>query len=229
MPIKSRRPIVLRALLVVSMGVLIALIPAVRATLFRGIYLLATGHLAPIQQYLLSLGAWGPIVSGVLMVIEAIAVPVPVTLLMVANGVVFGAWHGMLISFVGGLTGAIGAYLIGRHLGRTAVERLVPKASLQAVDRFMAARGGWAVVIARWIPGVPCDPIGYAAGITRMPFWSFLLLTILGLLPANFATAFLGAEAAGHMTLAYWLAGLLLAVAVWLGWRLVRRRAGPAR
>jgi uncharacterized membrane protein YdjX (TVP38/TMEM64 family) len=76
---------------------------------------------------------------------------------------------------------------------------------------------------------VPCDPIGYAAGITRMPFWSFLLLTILGLLPANFATAFLGAEAAGHMTLAYWLAGLLLAVAVWLGWRLVRRRAGPAR
>ena len=219
----------IRTLLVLFCLGWISLIPAVRATVYRGVYLLAMGHLAQFHDYLLSLGPWAPIVSIALMVSEAVAIPVPVTLLMVANGLAFGLWYGMLVSFIGGLAGAIAACYLGRRLGRKVVERFVPSPALDAADRMMARHGGWALVLGRWVPGIPCDPLSYAAGITRMPWPSFLLLTVVGLIPANLATAYLGTEAAGDLKTPYWISGLVVIVALWLGWRLVQRRVRRLR
>jgi len=191
--------------------------------------LLISGHLGRFQEYLRSLGVWGPIVSSILMVAASIAVPVPVTVLMIANGLVFGVWAGMLVSFAGGLAGAVATYVIGRRLGRDAVSRLLSESSLEAADRAMARRGGWAIVIGRWIPGVPCDPISYVAGITRMPIVRFLLLSIAGLLPANLATAFVGAEAATDMELQYWIFGIAFGIAGLFIWLLIHRHRKRGR
>jgi len=210
--------------LILLMVIGIGTLPSVRLAFIRGLYLLATGQLAQFQRYLLSLGAWGPIMSGLLMVAEATVVPVPVTVLMVANGLVFGTWRGMQISFIGGLIGALAAYLIGRGLGRAMAERMLPPASLDAADQFMARRGRWAVVLARWVPGIPCDPISYAAGTMRMPIVPFVLLTIIALLPGSLATAFVGGRAAENMRLGYWLLAILLAVGLSIVWRLVLRK-----
>ena len=202
----------------------IGLIPVVRHTVYRGLYLLAMGHLGQFHAYLLSLGPWAPVVSTVLMVSQAVAIPVPVTLLMVANGLVFGVWHGMLISFVGGFAGAVAAFYLGRRLGWKVVERFVPPPALSAADRLMARRGGWAIVLGRWVPGIPCDPLSYAAGIVRMPWLKFLLLTAIGLIPANLATAYLGHEVTHDVTTSYWIVGLAAIAALWIGWKLVGRQ-----
>src|SRR6266566_1437197 len=101
------------------------------------------------------------------MISQSVAIPVPVTLLMVANGLAFGVWHGMLISFIGGFGGALAAYYLGRRLGRVMVQQFIPAPALAAADRLMAQRGGWALVLGRWVPGVPCDPLSYAGGIMR--------------------------------------------------------------
>src|SRR5438132_14301490 len=93
-------------------------IPAIRRTVFRGLYLLATGHLAQFHDFLRGLGPWAPVVSTVLMVSESIAIPVPVTILMVANGLAFGPWRGMLLPCIGGFFGALAAYFLGPRCGR---------------------------------------------------------------------------------------------------------------
>jgi uncharacterized membrane protein YdjX (TVP38/TMEM64 family) len=216
-------PKLLRALLAVAIVIAMVAIPPIRMTFSRGLMLLLSGHLGRFQEYLHALGVWGPIVSIILMVASAIAIPVPVTVLMMANGLVFGVWAGMLVSFAGGLAGAVAAYIIGRRLGRDAVSRLLSTSSMEAADRAMHRRGGWAIVIGRWIPGVPCDPISYVAGITRMPVVRFLPLTIAGLLPANLATAFVGAEAATHMQLEYWVFGIAIGIGVLFVWGLIHR------
>jgi uncharacterized membrane protein YdjX (TVP38/TMEM64 family) len=210
-------------LVLVSIG-WIGLIPIVRTTVYRGLYLLAMGHLAQFHQFLISLGPWAPVVSTVLMVSQSIAIPIPVTLLMVANGLAFGVWHGMLISFAGGFVGALAAYQLGRRLGRAVVERFVSYQALDVADRLMARRGGWAVVIGRWVPGIPCDPLSYAAGIMRMPRWTFVWLTILGLIPANLVTAYVGAEATGDVRTSYWIGGLLVIAALWICWKFAQRQ-----
>jgi hypothetical protein len=61
-----------------------------------------------------------------------------------------------------------------------------------------------------------------------MPISSFLFFTTIGLLPACAVTAFLGVRAADDMPAHYWLTGLLIGGAVWVGWRVFgRRNASP--
>jgi uncharacterized membrane protein YdjX (TVP38/TMEM64 family) len=186
--------------------------------------LLATGQLGQFRHYLLSLGHWAPVVSIALMVAEALAIPVPVTIIMVANGLVFGVWRGMLVSLAGGLVGALAAYWIGRFVGRAVLERVLPDASLRMADKLMAKYGRWAIVLERWIPGVPGDPVSYIAGLTQMPTLSFFALTIVGLVPANLAAAYLGSQVAGDVPRRYWISGLVIVAAAWVGWRTTRRR-----
>jgi uncharacterized membrane protein YdjX (TVP38/TMEM64 family) len=212
-------------LLLVCAAVLVLAIPPVRHTLGYGLALLATGQLGQFQHYLLSLGAWAPATSIALMTAEALLVPVPVTIIMVANGLVFGLWPGMLVSLAGGLTGALAAYVIARWLGRAIVERILPAASLGAADRLMAKYGAWAVVLERWIPGVPGDPVSYAAGVTRMPFLKFAALTATGLVPANIVTAFLGTEVPGDVPITYWIGGWAVVIAGWFASRAWRQRS----
>jgi uncharacterized membrane protein YdjX (TVP38/TMEM64 family) len=204
------------------LGGLLAVAP-VRHALGQGLFLLATGKLGQFQQFLLSLGAWAPLVSAALMVAEAVAVPVPVTIIMVANGLVFGVWPGMLVSLAGGLTGGLIAYTLARLYGRTFAERLLPATALSHAERLMSRYGRGAVVLARWIPGVPGDPIAYAAGVTRLPAHEFLAFTLAGLVPANLATAYLGSQVPGDVPTRYWIGGVTAAAGLWIIWRLTRR------
>jgi uncharacterized membrane protein YdjX (TVP38/TMEM64 family) len=213
-------------LVLVFAVVTVVAIPPVRHTLGRGLALLATGQLGQFQQYLLSLGAWAPAASIALMTAEALLVPVPVTIIMVANGLVFGLWPGMLVSLAGGLTGGMAAYAIARWLGRGLVERILPAPSLRAADRLMAKYGAWAVVLERWIPGVPGDPVSYASGLTRMPVVKFSVLTMIGLVPANIVTAFLGTEVPGDVPIAYWIGGWAIVLTGWLFYRGRRKKEG---
>jgi uncharacterized membrane protein YdjX (TVP38/TMEM64 family) len=202
----------------------IVAIPPVRRTLGLGLGLLATGQLGQFQQYLRSLGWWAPVASIALMTTQALLVPVPITIVMVANGLVFGLWPGMLVSLAGGLLGGFAAYAIGRWLGRALVERLLPGGALAAADRLMTKYGGWAVVLERWIPGVPGDPVSYASGLTRMPVWKFIGLTVIGLVPANIATAYVGTEVAGDIPLKWWLTFWAVVAGAWAGYVLIKKR-----
>jgi uncharacterized membrane protein YdjX (TVP38/TMEM64 family) len=203
--------------------VLVVATPGVGVALGRGLTLLATGQLAQFRQYLQSFGRWAPLLSIGLMVAEAIAIPVPVTIILVANGLVFGVWRGALVSVAGGCAGAMAAYAIGRWVGRRLLERVVPAASFRWADALMTRYGSWAIVLERWLPGVPGDPISYVAGLTRVPALSFLALTMIGLVPANLAAAYLGSRIASDVPPRYWISGLLLAGTIWFGWGFAHR------
>jgi uncharacterized membrane protein YdjX (TVP38/TMEM64 family) len=206
----------------------VLLFPPARHTIGEGLGLLATGHLGRFRDYLQSLGRWAVLVSIALMVVQALIVPLPVTIIMMANGLVFGLWPGTLVSLAGALLGALAAYAIGRGFGRGLVERLLPASALREADRLMQRYGAWAIVAGRWVPGVPCDPMSYAAGLTRVPPGRFSALTIAGLLPANVAMALVGVEAAGDIPTADWIAGWGGLLFLWLAWRLwLRRKRGP--
>jgi len=215
----TRKEQIVAASLITAGAVVIA---PVRHVLLRGLSLLAVGHVGPLREYLLSLGLLGPVISVALMIAESVAIPVPVTLIMIANGLVFGLWPGMAISFIGTFLGAVCAYTLGRSLGRTAAERLLPPSVIRSAELFMQRRGPWALVLARWVPGMPCDPASYVAGITRMPVLGFLFFTILGLLPATAGAAFLGVETASAADSIYWTIGIVALGAALIAWWLIR-------
>ena len=227
MPPPSRRasgdPLTRRtAAVLAALALALTAIGPIRTTVGRALVLLAAGQFAQFQQLLRTLGPWAPALSIALMVLASLAVPVPVTIIMVANGLVFGAVKGAMLSIAGGLAGAAAAYLIGRTLGRPVVQRVLPKGALEAADRLSRRYGVWAVMLERWIPGIPGDPMSFAAGMTHMPVVPFALCTVAGLAPANAAAAWLGSRITGDVPLKYWLGALGGAVAVFAAVKFVR-------
>ena len=153
----------------------------------------ALGSVTSLRAYVRGFGAWAPAVSAGLMVLQAIVAPLPVFVITLANGFLFGWAWGALLSWSSAMAAAALCFWIARALGRPAVERLLGDAkALDKADRFFARHGTRAVFIARLLPLVPFDPVSYGAGLTSTRFWPFFLATALGQLPVTLLYSYLG-------------------------------------
>ena len=180
-------------------------------------YLFPDLILGEIEAAIASLGPWGVAASVGLMVLHSF-VPFPAELLALANGMIYGPFWGTVITWTGAMLGAFAAFGLARRFGRPLTERLVPRRHLARLDGW-AERGGWrALLVARFLPMIAFNLINYAAGLSRVGWWTFAWTTGLGILPVTVLMAALG-EGFDRLPWTLWL--LLAAVAVglllWLG------------
>lgn len=185
----------LTGLLILVLGVLYLVVDSFRDEVNRAIRVLTSGDVEAVRDYILSYGAWAPVVSAALMVLQALLTFVPSSILAFANGLAFGAFWGGMLSLVSAAVAAAISFGIAHALGRTVVEAMVGKRSLGSADKWFARYGAYAVLVARLIPVVSFDVVSYAAGLTRMSFLRFLLATTVGMAPATFVYAYLGRRA----------------------------------
>lgn len=156
--------------------------------------------------------------------------PVPVTLLALAGGVLFGVLEGTVLSVVGAMLGSIGAYRIARALGKKAVLGMLgPHAA--TVEEHLQDAGFLAVLTLRVAPGIPYWPVNYGAGALGVPFHVFVPAAALGSVPGQAALVALGAFVArpgvvhGVVLGVSWLAVLVCTLASLRRWRAARRAA----
>ena len=205
------RAAVVLGLLVAAVMTLLAL-PAVREEANRAVRLLGDGDVDAVREYILGFGIWGPVVSGLLMVLQALAAPLPAFLVAVANGLAFGPWWGFLLTLGSATVAASLCFGIARALGRGPTEALVGAARLERTDRWFVRWGAWAVFIARLVPIVSFDAVSYVAGLTRLRFGPFVLATAAGAAPATFVYSWLGYHAPEYV--GWLLAGFAVLVGV---------------
>lgn len=170
------------------------------------------------RSWALGFGAWAPLASAALMVLQAVVAPLPAFVITLANGLVFGWAWGALLSWASAMAGAALCFGLGRALGRPAVERLLGGAgALERADRFFARHGRGAILLARLVPFVPFDAVSYGAGLTSTRLGPFLVATGIGQLPATLAYSWLGERVAGAARVVLWAFSLGLAALV-LAW-----------
>ena len=198
----------------VLFGAIYLLSSGFRSEVHRALGILGRGDIAGLRDYILSYGVWAPVASCFLMVLQALAAPVPSFLITFANGLAFGVFWGWMLSLFGHVVAASVCFGISRSLGRVPVEVLVGKAGLESADRWFARWGMYAVFAARLVPGVAFDVISYAAGLTRMRFRSFLAATALGIFPQTLLYSFLGHRAPEYVALFLVSSGLVVAAVV---------------
>jgi uncharacterized membrane protein YdjX (TVP38/TMEM64 family) len=203
-------------------GLLYLLVDGFRAETNRALGILGRGDVAGLRDYIVSFGFWAPVVSCFLMVLQALAAPVPSFLITFANGLAFGVFWGWMLSLFGHVLAAAVCFGVSRALGRAPVEVLVGRTGLESADRWFERWGTYAVFAGRLVPGVAFDAISYAAGLTRMRFGGFMLATTLGILPQTFLYSYLGQRAPEYVGL-FLLTTALAALGV-LAFALVRRR-----
>lgn len=132
--------------------------------------------------------------------IVATVAAIPASILTVAAGFLFGLGQGTLMVSVASVAGATAAFLIGRSLARPWVERrMAGNARLLALDRAVARRGGWVVLLTRLSPVFPFNLLNYAYGVTGVGTASYVLASWIGMLPGTVLYVYLG-TAAGSLT-----------------------------
>ncbi len=203
-----------------------------RAGVDLAVSILARGDVSGLRDYLLSFGVWAPVISGALMVLQSIAAPLPAFVVTFANGLLFGALWGAMLSWSTAMVGAAVCYWIAKALGRPVIERVVGARSLRVADSFFERYGRYAVLIARLVPVISFDLISYAAGVTSIGFVEFMVATGIGQLPATVVYSLLGENMAksadfGLLALGGVAALLVFALAVKTG--LERRMASGVR
>ncbi|MEE8390193.1 MAG: TVP38/TMEM64 family protein [Anaerolineae bacterium] len=166
--------------------------PAFRDAVQRALTLLSGADVEQMRDYLLSFGAWAPVISASLMLLQALLLPLPSMALTLANGLLFGTVWGALLSWSSAMVAAVLCYAIARQFGRPLVGNLVGERPLGLADRFFQRYGKHAVLIARLIPFISFDVVSYAAGLSSIGLGEFVLSTGIGQMPATLVYSFLG-------------------------------------
>lgn len=143
------------------------------------------------EQLILSWGAWGVAASIILMIIHSF-VPFPAELLALANGMIYGPFWGTVITWAGAMCGAAIAFGLARSLGRPFVELMVSEKRLSTLDNWTALRGGRLILVSRLFPIIAFNLVNYAAGLTRISWWTFTWATAIGILPMTFLMVLMG-------------------------------------
>lgn len=152
-----------------------------------------------VRQAALHLGSGGPLLIIALMTLAIVMSPIPSAPIALAAGAVYGHYWGTAYVAVGSLAGALIAFSVSRFLGYNFVQSwLGSNPSPGMLSRFMKSQNGLmaAVFATRLMPFLSFDIISYAAGLTPLTVWRFVLATLLGIIPASFVLAHFGDELA---------------------------------
>ena len=172
-----------------------------------------------------------------LMVLESACIPVPSEATMLFAG--FNVSQGDMTLFgivvagvLGNVVGSWIAYAVG-YYGRLELldrNRLihVNRKHLDWADRWFERHGDVTVFVCRMLPIVRTF-ISLPAGIARMPFWRFTLLTLAGCVPWVLGLALIGRAVGDNWTewednLRYLDYAVLAAIVIGIAYLVIRRR-----
>jgi membrane protein DedA with SNARE-associated domain len=140
----------------------------------------------------------------VLMLLESACIPVPseATMLFAGFNVSNGEYSlaaATAAGVLGNLVGSWVAYWVG-YIGRVDIlekhgKKLhIKKSHLEWADRWFERHGDATVFFTRMLPIIRTF-ISLPAGVARMPFWRFTVLTLLGCIPWVLLLTFIGKQA----------------------------------
>ena len=184
---------------------------------------------------------WGYIGIFVMMAFESTALPIPAEVVMppAAYWASQGRFNLALViiaATAGSWAGSAASYWIAYKLGRPLVNRygrfvLMSPSKIEAADRWFETYGAGGIFVARLLPGIR-HIVSIPAGLFRMPFGRFSLMTILGAGLFNGALAWFGMRVLGDQpalikdpdalrnalaSKSLWLVGFGVAIAVLYG------------
>lgn len=186
-----------------------------------------------------------------LMALESAGIPIPSEVIMPLAGwfLVQDKGHGFAFVLIAGALGALGnaagsvvAYWIGDYGGRPLLLRygrfvLISRHDLDRAEAFFIRRGGVAVLVSRVLPVVRTF-ISFPAGLARMRFDLFIVLTFAGSFVWSLALAWAGYLLGANYhrvrdvlrPFDYPIAALIVLAIAWFVWRHIRhaREAPPS-
>lgn len=163
----------------------------------------------------------GLITTGLLIV--DVFLPIPSSLVMIANGAIFGVVLGTIFSVAGSMGMALLGYRLGAS-GSKIINRFIPQREQERAKILFERWGTMAVIVTRPVP-ILAETVSIVAGISAMSLRRYVLASIAGIIPASVLYAYVGARAvdAGSSMLAFAIV-VSIAGAFWFIGRRAKRK-----
>lgn len=136
----------------------------------------------------------GAALAAITLLVADVVLPIPSSLIMIANGAIFGVPLGTLLSLVGNLGAALVGFFIGRRSESLLARFVAPDERAQA-NHLLAQWGLLAIIVTRPIP-LLAETFMVMAGASTMRWSSMILAALAGSFPVALLYALTGAMAA---------------------------------
>lgn len=141
-----------------------------------------------------SWGMWGVAGSIALMIAHSFLF-FPSEILCIANGAVYGAFWGAVITWTGAMLAASIMFALVRRYGRPALDRILPAHQREKLDRWTLQSGAAALLAGRLIPLLAFNLVNCLAALTTIRWPTYLWVTGVGILPLTIILSLVGAYA----------------------------------
>jgi len=183
-----------------------------------------------LRDWVVSRGAWGPLLVIALMTAAIVFSPIPSAPIALAVGAVYGHGWGTLYVVIGAAMGAMIAFLIARLVGYPllrqwlggGLDHALPKpvstmktGNSERMLGWLGSQNGLMAIVlgSRLLPFLSFDLVSYAAGLTSLTFPRFLLATLIGVVPISFLLTHFGDQMTAAGPEQFATAALLLGLA----------------
>lgn len=168
---------------------------------------------------------WRYVVLSFFMLAADVILPVPSSLVMIANGKILGMAGGTVLSFLAGMVSSYIGFLLGRFAG-SRVNVFFSEPEKRAGDRLFEKFGAFAIIVSKCLP-ILSEVLSFVSGNTSMSLNRFLRYSVFGHVIISLMYAAVGAYAqeAGNTQLisAAIIAGVL--ITGWLVQRFIKASA----
>lgn len=210
----------------VALGGIALAIPGFRQLLAGLLDAASRGDGAEIRDAIQSYGLWAPVASVALILLHTV-IPFPAELMALANGLAFGFWSGLALSWSGFMLSALMMYGAGRLWGRPLLERVVSRRRRDRLDGWLVQEGAFPLLAVRLVPLVPFNTVCLVAGVVRAPLLTYTWTTAAGILPLGILLTLFGSqlgESTLHLGFTFWVPNAIFLAIVLTTWWIFRRR-----
>lgn len=167
-------------------------------------------------------GPWAPAFAIGAMVIVSF-LPLPAETVAIANGMAFGQWGGILLTWIGAMIAATLAFCLARWLGQPVIHRTLPARMMAGFEQRALRWGAPFLLLVRLIPFIPYTVVNYGSGLAPIKFRTYLWTSAVGMTPPIFAFVSAGAMMKESPSLGWATIVATLCVLAVLGFAVHRR------
>ncbi|HLJ81583.1 MAG TPA: VTT domain-containing protein [Ktedonobacterales bacterium] len=167
---------------------------------------------AAFHQWVAGFGAWAPVVFFLLVAVQVIVAPIPGSVFPPVAAAAFGPAAGLALITAGTLVGSACVFALTRRWGRPLASKLAGEEALDRYAGLITANGGLWLFLVYLLPLLPDDAVSAIAGLSRISFRRFLLLSTVGRLPGMVLSVYAASQLLAS-PLWIWLIAILVMVA----------------
>lgn len=146
-----------------------------------------------ISALIKKLGIWAPFAFIIFQILQVIIFIIPGEVAQISGGFIFGPFWGFVYSVLGISIGSAFNYFVAKFSGRSFIEDLAGEEEIRKFDDFILKKRTERIFFILFlIPGIPKDILCYVAGLGKISFPLFMMLSMLARLPGILGSVWIG-------------------------------------